>query len=85
MVLWDYCAQRRSLIHNFTLKNLFAAEKKTPYKFHFGVQGDKSNLCNFTWYIWCYYSEESRYLFPNQKEHLGCVLGPSKNEGNEMA
>ena len=49
------------------------------------MQGDISNLCNFAWYDWCYYREESNHLFPNQKELLGRVLGPSKNEGNEMA
>ena len=39
MVLWDYCAQRRDLIHNLTPKNLFAAEKQTPFEFQFGVKG----------------------------------------------
>ena len=37
MVLWDYCAQRRALIHNLTLKNLFATKEQTPFEFLFGV------------------------------------------------
>ena len=87
MVLWDYCAQRRALIHNLTPRNLFQLEKQSPYQFTFGVQGDISRLCNFGWYEWCYCKEESKKttIFPNQKEFLGRNLGPSKNEGNEMA
>jgi len=50
----------------------------------FGV-GDISNLCNFSWYEWCYFREESNHKFPYQKEYLGRVIGPMKNEGNEMA
>ena len=85
MILWDYCAQRRALIHNLTPRDLFSTYKQTPYEFQFGIQGDMSNLCNFGWYDWCYYREESNNVFPRQKELLGRVLGPSKNEGNEMA
>ena len=85
MVLWDYCAQRRALIHNLTPKDLFQTDNQTPFEYQFGVQGDISNLCNFDWYDWCYYREESDHLFPKQKELLGRVLGPSKNEGNQMA
>ena len=85
MVLWDYCAQRRALIHNLTPRNLFQLEKTTPYQMQFGIQGDISNLCQFDWYDWCYYREEGNNIFPKQKELLGKVLGPSKNEGNEMA
>ena len=85
MVLWDYCAQRRALIHNLIPRNLFQLEKCSPYQMQFGIQGDISNLCQFDWYDWCYYREEGTNIFPHQKELLGRVLGPSKNEGNEMA
>ena len=51
-----------------------------------GINTDISNLCGFSWYEWCYYQEKGRdTIFPNMKEILGRVLGPSKNEGNEMA
>ena len=85
MVLWDYCAQRRALINNLTPKSLFQLGKTSPFQYQFGVQGDISALCNFGWYDWCYYREEGTIVFPLGKEMLGKVLGPSKNEGNEMA
>ena len=85
MVLWDYCAERRALIHNLIPRSLFQLESRNPYDRQYGVQGDISNLYQFGWYEWCYYCEESGHLFPHQKELLGRVLGPSKNEGNEMA
>ena len=83
--LWDYCAERRALIHNLIPRDLFQTGGNTPYEYQFGVQGDISNLCQFGWYEWCYYREEGKNLFPQMKEILGRVLGPSKNEGNEMA
>jgi hypothetical protein len=51
----------------------------------FGTQGDISNLCQFKWYDWCYFCEEGKVQFPQQKLQLGCVLGPMKNKGNHMA
>ena len=66
-------------------KSLFATNEQTPYEYQFRIQGDLSNLCNFGWYDWCYYREESNNSFPRRKELLGNVLRPSKNEGNEMA
>ena len=85
IVLWDYCAERRALIHNLTPRALFQTANKTPTEATFGTQGDISNLCLFDWYDWCYYREDSDHQFPHQKILLGRVLGPSKNEGNEMA
>ena len=85
MVLWDYCSERRTLIHNLTPRDLFQNSGKTPTEATFGTQGDLSNLCTFGWYDWCYYRETSNHQFPHQRWLLGRVLGPSKNEGNEMA
>ena len=85
MVFWDYCAERRALIHNLTPRDLFQLDKVSPYERQYGVQGDISNLCSFDWYDWCYYREVSTNLFPLPRQLLGRVLGPSKNEGNEMA
>ena len=85
LVLWDYCAERRALIHNLTPRALFQTANKTPTEATFGTQGDISNLCLFDWYDWCYYREDADHQFPHQKVLLGKVLGPSKNEGNEMA
>ena len=85
LTLWDYCAERRELIHNLTPHDIFQTGNATPHEYQFGSQGDISNLCNYDWYDWCYYREEGTNAFPFSKEILGRVLGPSKNEGNEMA
>ena len=82
----DYCVEQRALIHNLVPRYLFQTSECTPYEFQFGTQGDISNLCSFSWYEWCYYREEGgNTIFPNMKEVLGGVLGPSKNEGNDIS
>jgi hypothetical protein len=50
----------------------------------FGTDADILNLCQFGWYEWVFFREDSA-SFPFQKEQLGRCLGPAKNEGNEMA
>ena len=45
---------------------------------------DISLLCQFGWYEWCYYHEQTA-AFPHNCEVLGRVLGPARGEGNEMA
>ena len=83
--LWDYCAERRAIIHNLTRRNLFQLNGYTPYVATFGQQGDMSNVCQFGWYEWCYYRQDCNMKFPFQKRRLMRVWGPLKNEGNEMA
>ena len=85
MRFWDYCAERRARIHNVTPRDLFQLSGNTPTTATFGHQGDISNICQFGWYDWCYFREEGKVQFPFQKEQLGRVLGPLKNEGNEMS
>ena len=85
MALWDYCAERRALIHNVLPKELFQLNGSNPTAVTLGVQPDISNLCQYDWYDWCYYRHESNSDWPHQKESLGRVLGPFRNEGNEMA
>ena len=85
MVIWDYCAERRARIHNVTPRDLFQLNGTNPTTATFGTQPDISNICQYDWYDWCYYREESGIQFPFQKRKLGRVLGPIKNEGNEMA
>ena len=80
--LWDYCAERRAIIHNLTPRNLFQLNGNTPY---FGQQGDISNACQFGWYELCYYREECNVNFPSQRRRLGKVLVPLKTERSEMA
>ena len=83
LVLWDYCLERRALIHNAIPRHLFQANGLSPHEITFGTEGDILNLCKFAWYDWVYYKEPNS--FPENKEMLGKVLGPLKNEGNEMA
>jgi hypothetical protein len=85
MKLWDYCAERRTRIHNVTPRDLFQLNGNTPITATFGTQPDISNICQFDWYDWCYFREESQVQFPFQKRQLGRVLGPLQNEGNEMS
>ena len=84
LCLWDYCAERRALIHNVIPKGLFQLQGSNPITSTFGFQPDISNICQFEWYSWCYFREESNVQFPFQKEQLGRVLGPLRNEGNAM-
>jgi hypothetical protein len=54
LVLWDYCAERRSIIFCLTARNLFQLQGTKPYSATFGEEGDISNLCRFDWYDWVY-------------------------------
>ena len=83
MVLWDYAMERRARIHNVLPRPLFQNKGLAPHVATFGVPGDISNICNFGWYEWIYFRDESS--FPANKEKLGRILGPLPNEGNEMA
>lgn len=84
LAFWDYCVERRARINNLTARNLFQLHGTNPYTALTGNEGDISNLCQFGWYEFCYYRENTE-KFPFNKEVLGRVLGPAKGEGNEMA
>ena len=55
-----------------------------PHTLTTGDEGDISNLCQYGWYEWCYFRDQTA-AFPNNKEVLGRVLGPARGAGNEMA
>ena len=80
MSLLCYCTDRRAKINNAILRPLFQAQGRSPHVCTFGVQGDISNICNFGWYEWVYYRDAGS--FPENKEKIGRVLGPTVNEGN---
>ena len=84
LLFWDYCCERRARINNLTSRDLFQLEGRNAHFSITGEEGDISNLCQFSWYEWCYYREHIAG-FPLQREVLGRVLGPSKGEGNKMA
>ena len=51
----------------------------------FGEEGEISHLFQFAWYEWVYfYDDYSSAGFPFIKAMLGRVLGPAKNERNDM-
>ena len=83
MALWDYALERRAQIHNAVPRPLFQNNGMTPHQATFGAPADISNICNYNWYEWVYYRDDGS--FPENKERLGRILGPIKNEGNEMA
>ena len=83
MCLWYYDIERRAMIHNLVPRSLFQNESITPHTATFGESGDISNMCTFGYYAWVYYRDHGR--FPENKDKLGRVLGPLRNEVNEMA
>jgi len=84
LAFWDYCVERRARIHNLTARKLFSLHGTTPYTALTGEEGDISNICQYGWYEWCYFRENSN-KFPFNREVLGRVLGPATGAGNEMA
>ena len=84
LCFWDYCVERRARINNLTAKNAFKLHGSTPQTLTTGDEGDISNLCQYRWYEWCYFRDQTA-AFPNNKEVLGRVLGPARGAGNEMA
>ena len=83
MKLWDYCVERRARIHNLTAKSNLKLSGTNPLTATLGEEGDISSLCQYGWYEWCYFREQTA-AFPNNKEVLGRVLGPARGAGNEM-
>ncbi len=74
----------KAKVNNSTARNLYQLGSVTPYQTMYQQEPDISNLCQFKFYDWCYYREETaKFPFPSQV--LGRVLGPSDGVGNEMA
>jgi len=74
--------ERRAAIYNVTARDDIKLGGQTPYARMFGATPDISNLV-WDWYDWIYYRDNKS--FPRPREVLGRVLGPAKNQGNEMA
>ena len=84
MPLWDYCMEGRARINNLMAKDSFKLHGMTPHTATLAEEGDISSLCQFGWYEWCYYHEQTA-AFPHNCEVLVRVLGPARGGGNEMA
>ena len=80
----NLCVERRVRINNLMAKDNFKLHGMTPHTATLAEEGDISSLCQFGWYEWCYYCEQTA-AFPHNHEVLGRVLGPAQGEGNEMA
>ena len=83
LCFWDYCVERRARINNLTAKNAFRLHGSTPHTLTTGDEDNISHLCQYGWYEWCYFRDQTA-VFPNNKEVLGRVLGPARGAGNEM-
>ena len=57
--LWDYCVEHRTRINNLTAGNLFNLQGRNPHFTVVGTEGDISNLCQFDWYDWVYYRDDT--------------------------
>ena len=84
LCLWDYCVERRARINNLPAKNAFKLHGSTPHTVTTCDEGDISNLCQYGWYEWCYFRDQTA-AFPINKEVLGRVLDPARGAVNEMA
>ena len=84
LCFWDYCVEQRAWINNLTAKNAFKLHGSTPHTLTTGDEGNISNLCQYGWYEWHYFRDQTA-AFLNNKEVLGRVLGPARGAGNEMA
>ena len=84
-VLWYYAAEWRAAIISLTAIDIFQLRGRNPHTATFGEEGDISHVCQFAWYEWVYYYDDSSTgQFPFTKAGLGIVLGPDKNEVNEI-
>ena len=73
MSLWDYCMERRARINNLMAKDNFKLHGTTPHTATLAEEADISSLCQFGWYEWCYYHEQTA-AFSHNCEVLGQVL-----------
>ena len=76
LCFWDYCVERRARINNLAAKDAFRLHGSAT---HTGDEGDISNLCQYAWYEWRYFRDQT-VAFPDNKEVLGRVLGPEEEQ-----
>ena len=54
-----YCIERRARINNLTAKNGFNLHGSSPQTLTTGDEGIISNLCQYGWYEWCYFRDQT--------------------------
>jgi hypothetical protein len=62
LVSWDYCVERRARINNLTAKDPSQLHGSNAHTATTGDEGDISNLCQYKWYDWCYFSQPNGEL-----------------------
>ena len=55
---WDYCLKCCAQIYNMTARDNLKIRGTNPHTATLGVEGDISNLCQYSWYDWCYYRDQ---------------------------
>ena len=83
MILWEYVIESWSLFHNTIPRPLFQNKEINLHEETLGASSDIINLCVYGWYEWNYYCYHD--ALPANREELGRLLSPIKNEGNQMA
>ena len=70
---------------SLTARDLFQLQGSNPHTATFGEEVDILHLCQFLWYESVYFHDDSSAArFPILKAVLVSVIGPAKNEGNEV-
>ena len=84
LTCWDNCVDQQARIKNLTTKSMLKLHSLNSHTATTGNYGDISNICKYEWYEWCFFCD-TKNKSPFNKEVIGCVLGPTKGEGNKMA
>ena len=75
MCLWDYCVERWARINNLTAKDNFKLHGTTPHTATLAEEGNISSPCQFGWYEWYYYHEQTA-AFPTIVKYLDGSWAP---------
>ena len=74
LALWYYCVERRERINKLLEKDMFKLNGMNAHTSLLGDAGDISNLCQYKWYDFCYFFEQTEG-FTLSREVIGQVLG----------
>ena len=66
LVLWCYCIEYRTRVHNVKARDSLHLDGKNPYLVTTGDTADISNLCLFKFYNWAYYMDWGESILGNE-------------------
>jgi hypothetical protein len=75
-VLWNFCLTLASLVRSNIFHNISQLKGQVPEIITTGRASDISHVCEFEWYEWIMYHEDTGY--PKDKAKLGRYLGPTE-------